>query len=73
MRVTTQMAFHNLYGEVSKNLEKYRELQEIISKERTLINPSDDPTGTSMYTKYQIDLSATQRYQANMDERRAVS
>ncbi len=68
MRVTTQMAFRNLYGQVSKNLEKYRELQEMISKERTLINPSDDPTGTSIYTRYQIDLSATQRYRENMDD-----
>ncbi len=68
MRVTTQMAFQNLYGQVSKNLERYRELQEEISKERSLLSPSDDPTGTSMYTRFQIDLSATLRYQENMDD-----
>jgi flagellar hook-associated protein 3 FlgL len=62
------MAFRNLYGQVSKNLERYRELQEQISKERTLLNPSDDPAGTSLYARYQIDLSATQRYQDNMDD-----
>lgn len=68
MRVTTQMAYHSLLGQVNNNMSRYRELQEMISREQKLLSPSSDPVGISVSAGMRTQKSSVDQYLKNIQE-----
>ncbi|PID28168.1 MAG: flagellar hook-associated protein 3 [Candidatus Cloacimonadota bacterium] len=68
MRITGNMALSSLYGQVSKNMESYRRIQEQVSTEKQLLRPSDNPGGMASLNNLNTTKSANEKYMQNMDE-----
>ncbi|MCD4650438.1 MAG: flagellar hook-associated protein FlgL [Candidatus Cloacimonetes bacterium] len=68
MRITDSVMFNMLNGHVSKNLDTFRRLQQMISSEQKLLVPSDDPEGIALSTSYRNTLSSYVQYEKNLQE-----
>lgn len=72
MRVTNNIIYNNLLNELNRNLNAYRSTKQIISSERRIHSPSDDPLGIGITTVYRSQKSAFEQYLKNLDEAEKV-
>ncbi len=68
MRITSNMMFNTLLGDVQRNLETYQKTNEQVATEKKLNKPSDDPAGMARSTLLRSNQSAYTQYQKNVQE-----
>lgn len=72
MRITSNMMFNTLLGDVQKNMENYQKINEQIASEKKLNKPSDDPAGIARSSQLRSNQSAYKQYLQNVDEGREL-
>jgi len=68
MRITTDMMFDRTIFNLSRNLERYMDVESMVSSGRRINNPSDDPIGTHHDLNYRTRLGEIGQYLSNISQ-----
>ena len=68
MRVTTDMIFDRTMFNLSRNIERYMNVESMLSTGRRINAPSDDPIGTQHDLNYRTRLSEMSQYLSNISQ-----
>jgi len=72
MRISDAMISANYMKNLNKSREKITRLEEMISTEKKILAPSDDPSGTAKVINMQTKLTNASIYQENIDSSLSV-
>ena len=70
MRVTTTQMFNTASYNINKNRDQYYEIQQMLSTQKRVNKPSDDPTGASQISDVKNSLSKIEQYARNIERAR---
>jgi len=68
MRITTDMMFDRTIFNLSRNLERYMDVESMVSSGRRINTPSDDPIGTHHDLNYRTRLGEIGQYLSNISQ-----
>ena len=68
MRVTTNMIYDRTTFNLSRNIERFMQVESMVSSGRRINTPSDDPVGTHHDLKYRARLSEIEQYLSNISQ-----
>jgi flagellar hook-associated protein 3 len=68
MRVTNNMIYDRTMFNLSRNLDRYMDVQTMVSSGRRINTPSDDPIGTNHDLHYRTRLSDIEQYLSNISQ-----
>ncbi|SCW58547.1 flagellar hook-associated protein 3 FlgL [Paenibacillus tianmuensis] len=67
LRVTQNMMHSQVLGNITNNLRRMSNNQDMLSTGRKINQPSDDPVGITYALRYRSELSMNEQYQKNVD------
>lgn len=67
LRVTQNMMHSQVLGNITNNLRRMSNNQDVLSTARKINQPSDDPVGITYALRYRSELSMNEQYQKNVD------
>ncbi|MCC6544067.1 MAG: flagellar hook-associated protein FlgL [Nitrospirae bacterium] len=67
MRVSNNLMFNTVMGNMQRNLDKLMELQNSASSGKKITRPSDDPAGAARIINYNSAISKADQYQRNIN------
>ncbi|MFB6364642.1 flagellar hook-associated protein FlgL [Paenibacillus elgii] len=67
LRVTQSMMHSQVLGNITNNLRRMSNNQDMLSTGRKINQPSDDPVGITYALRYRSELSMNEQYQKNVD------
>ena len=68
MRVTTNMIYDRTMFNLSRNIERFMQVEGMVSSGRRINAPSDDPVGTHHDLKYRARLGEIEQYLSNISQ-----
>lgn len=68
MRITQNMINENFMRNLSKNLRRLGDKNDMISSTKKIRRPSDDPVGAAMVMKLRRQVSAIEQYKSNAED-----
>ncbi len=68
MRITTDMVYERTIFNLSRNLDRYMDIESMVSSGRRINKPSDDPIGTHHDLNYRTRLGEIEQYLSNISQ-----